>query len=136
MADHRQGLGTQQADCADHQPDEVVNRCARRMIIENVMPLTSSTWMHSVSMRINGDVKLTVMASVLHRLTGARVGEGNEESRTIYRDLVRHSGTVTLAEDEILVRLRARSPLPPSCGAPAHPLLENKALRVQLSKRP
>ena len=31
------------------------------------------------------------------------------ESRTIYRDLVRHSGKVTITEDEILVQLRARA---------------------------
>ena len=95
-------------------------------------------------MRINVDVQLTVMASVLYRLLGARVGEGYEkaESRTIYRDLVRHSGTVTLTDDEILVRLRARSKAHylVSAGFPKLrrriPWLDNKMLRIQLSKRP
>ena len=95
---------------------QLVDRYARRMIMENVlseaidffhMDVLSS----AVPMRINVDGPRTVMASVLYRLLGARVGEGYEkvESRPIYRDRVRHSGTVTLADDEIRVRLRARS---------------------------
>lgn len=128
---------------------QLVDRYARRMIIENVisdaidffhMDALSST----VPMRINVDVQLTVMASVLYRLIGARVGEGYEkaESRTIYRDLVRHSGKVTITDDEILVQLRARSKAHylVSAGYPKLreriPWLGNKTLRVQFAKRP
>ena len=128
---------------------QLVDRYARRMMIENVIS-DAINFFHmealssAVPMRINVDVQLTVMARVLYRLLGARVGEGYEkaESRTIYRDLVRHSGTVTLTDDEILVRLRARSKAHylVSAGFPKLrrriPWLDNKMLRIQLSKRP
>ncbi len=130
-------------------PAQLVDRYARRMIIENVIS-DAIDFFHmdalssAVPMRINVDVQLTVMASVLYRLIGARVGKGYEkaESRTIYRDLVRHSGKVTITEDEILVQLRARSKAHymVSAGYPELreriPWLGNKMLRVQFSKRP
>ena len=130
-------------------PAQLVDRYARRMIIENVIS-DAIDFFHmdalssAVPMRINVDVQLTVMASVLYRLIGARVGQGYEkaESHTIYRDLVRHSGKVTITEDEILVQLRARSKAHYliSAGYPTLreriPWLGNKTLRVQLAKRP
>ena len=130
-------------------PAQLVDRYARRMIIENVIS-DAIDFFHmdalssAVPMRINVDVQLTVMASVLYRLLGARAGAGYEkaESRTIYRDLVRHSGKVTITEDEILVQLRARARAHylVSAGYPELreriPWLGNKTLRVQLSKRP
>ena len=128
---------------------QLVDRYARRMIIENVIS-DAIDFFHmdalssAVPMRINVDVQLTVMASVLYRLIGVRVGEGYEkaESRTIYRDLVRHSGKVTITEDEILVQLRARSKAHYLVSADYPklrariPWLGNKMLRVQFSKRP
>ena len=130
-------------------PAQLVDRYARRMIIENVIS-DAIDFFHmdalssAVPMRINVDVQLTVMASVLYRLIGARVGQGYEkaESHTIYRDLVRHSGKVTITEGEILVQLRARSNAHYliSAGYPSLreriPWLGNKTLRVQLAKRP
>ncbi|MCY4172054.1 MAG: hypothetical protein OXF08_10740 [Bacteroidetes bacterium] len=64
-----------------------------------------------VPMRINVDTQLTVMESVLYRLLGVRVGSEYEcaEADTIFRDLVRLSGTITISEDNILVKLRLRA---------------------------
>ena len=130
-------------------PAQLVDRYARHMIIENVISDAMDSFRmdalsYAVPMRINADVHLTVMASVLYRLVGARIGQGNEraESHTIYRDPVRHSGKVTITEDEILAQLRARSSAHylMSAGYPTLreriPWLGNKTLRVQLSRRP
>ena len=130
-------------------PAQLVDRYARRMVIENVIS-DAIDFFHmdalssAVPMRINVDVQLSVMASVLYRLIGVRAGQGYEkaESRTIFRDLVRHSGKVTITEDEILVKLRARSKAHylVAAGYPELreriPWLGNKMLRVQFSGQP
>jgi len=75
---------------------------------------------------------------------GVRVGQGYEkaEARTLYRDLMRHTGKVTITQNEILVQLRARAKdnYLVAAGYPElHqkiPWLNNKTLRVQFSKRP
>ena len=130
-------------------PRQLIDRYARRMVIENVIS-DAIDFFHmdalssAVPMRINVDVQLTVMASVLYRLMGVRVGQGYEkaEARTLYRDLMRHTGKVTITQNEILVQLRARAKdsYLIAAGYPElHqkiPWLNNKTLRVQFSKRP
>ena len=51
------------------------------------------------------------MASVLFRLLGVSVGNGYEcaEADTIFRDLVRLSSTITISEDDTLVKLHLRA---------------------------
>ena len=128
-------------------PAQLVDRYARRMVnvISDAIDFFHMDALSSaVPMRINVDVQLSVMASVLYRLIGVRAGQGYEkaESRTIFRDLVRHSGKVTITEDEILVKLRARSKAHylVAAGYPELreriPWLGNKMLRVQFSRRP
>ncbi|MXW32213.1 MAG: transposase, partial [Rhodothermaceae bacterium] len=95
---------------------QLIDRYARRMIIENVIS-DAIDFFHmdalssAVPMRINADVQLTVMASILYRLMGVRVGEGYEtaEARRIYRDLGRQSGKITIGQDDILVQIRSRA---------------------------
>ena len=130
-------------------PQQLIDRYARRMVIENVIS-DAIDFFHmdalssAVPMRINVDVQLTVMASVLYRLLGIRVGQGYEkaEARTIYRDLMRHTGKVTITRNEILVQLRARAKdnYLVNAGYPdlrqKIPWLDNKTLRIQFSKRP
>ena len=129
-------------------PSQLIDRYARRMVIENVIS-DAIDFFHldalssAVPLRINVDVQLTIMASVLYRLLGMRVGQGYEqaEARTIYRDLVRHSGKVTVTQNEILVQLRPRAKTPYLAEAgyaelrQKIPWLAGKTLRVQLSKR-
>ncbi len=129
-------------------PTQLIDRYARRMIIENVIS-DSIDFFHmdalssAVPLRINVDTQLTVMASVLYRLLGVRVGKGYEkaEARRIYRDLVSHRGKVTLTEDELLVQLRARAytPLLIEAGyTKLHykiPWLDNKTLKIEFVRR-
>ena len=125
---------------------QLVDRYARRMVIENVIS-DAIDFFHmdalsaAVPMRINVDVQLTVMASVLYRLIGVHAANGYEkaESRTIFRDLVRHSGKVTVTQDEITVRLRSRAKVHYllAAGYPQMeervPWLGNKLLRIQFA---
>ncbi len=92
---------------------ELIDRCARRIISENIIRNAINFFhMDSLSpvvpIRINVDVQLTVMASVLYRLPGARVGKtcANAEAQTIFRHLARHPGKVIIIRDEIIVQLR------------------------------
>ena len=130
-------------------PNQLIDRYARRMVIENIIS-DAIDFFHmdalssAVPMRINVDVQLTVMASVLYRLLGTRVAQGYEkaEARTLYRDLVRHSGKITITHDKILVHLRARAK-DNYLIASQYPELQqnipwlgNKTLQVQFAKRP
>ena len=100
----------------NRSPHQLIDQYVRRMVIENVIS-DAINFFHmdalssAVPMRINVDVQLTVMASVLYRLLGARVGQGYEkaEARTLHRDLVRHTGKVMISSDKILVQVRARA---------------------------
>ena len=86
-----------------------MDRYARRMVIENVisdaidffhMDALSAT----VPMKINVDVQLTVIASVLYRLLGLRVGHGFDvaEARTLFRNLVPSRAKITLTTKKLL----------------------------------
>lgn len=130
-------------------PNQLIDRYARRMVIENLIS-DAIDFFHmdalssAVPMRINVDVQLTVMASVLYRLLGARVGNGYEkaEARTLFRDLTRHAGKVTITQNEIIVQMRARAKdnYLIAAGYPELrqkiPWLQNKTLRVEFHKRP
>ena len=124
----------------------LVDRYARRMIIENVirdaidffhMDALSAT----VPMKIHVDVQLTVMANMLYRLLGLRVGQGFEgaEARSIYRNLVPTMAKVTLTHDEIIVTYPRRSNNPYLMQAKYHhqrlpiPWIGNKILRLQFA---
>ncbi len=133
----------------ERAPRELIDRYARRMVIENIISDAINFFhMDSLSsvvpMRINVDVQLTVMASVLYRLLGERVGKpyANAEAQTIFRHLVRHLGKVTITKDEIIVQLRARANdnYLIAAGYPELrqkiPWLDNKTLRVKLERHP
>ena len=65
---------------------------------------------------------MTVMASVLYRLLGVRVGQGYEkaEARTLYRNLVRHSGKITITEKKFWSNC-VHGPKRRSCSMPDTP---------------
>lgn len=124
----------------------LVDRYARRMIIENVIS-DAIDFFHmdalsaAVPMKINVDVQLTVMASVLYRLLGLRIGQGFEvaEARTLYRNLVPSMAKVTLTDDEIVVTYPRRANNPHLMQANYHrlrqpiPWLGNKTLRLRFA---
>jgi len=101
-------------------PAKLIGRYAQRMLIENGiadgidffhMDALSSV----VAMKINCDLQLTLMASSLYRLLGARIGNGyaRAKSRHLFRDFIDATAQLTLTDDEILVRFhkRAHNPL-------------------------
>jgi len=57
---------------------------------------------------------LTLMASSLYRLLGARVGRGYEvaKGRQIFRDFLDAVGLITLADEAMLVQYQKRAPNP------------------------
>jgi Transposase DDE domain len=120
----------------------LIERYAQRMVIENSsadgidffhMDALSS----AVAMKITCDLQLTLMASSLYRLLGARVGRGYEvaKGRHIFRDFIDAVGLITLADDAILVQYqkRAHNPLLIAAGFGTTdvpiPWLGNKRLR-------
>jgi transposase len=99
---------------------KLIQRYAQRMIIENNIAdgidfFHMDALSSAVAMKVNLDLQLTLMASSLYRLLGARVGNGYEKakSRHIFRDLVDATATLTITEKEIMVRYqkRAHNPL-------------------------
>ena len=124
-------------------PVELIGRYAQRMVIENSIAdgidfFHMDALSSAVAMKVDLDLQLTLMASSLYRLLGARVGAGYEraKSRHIFRDLVESTAHVAITEDEIVVKLnkRAHNPLLIAAGfADADvpvPWLGGKALRL------
>lgn len=128
-------------------PATLIGRYAQRMVIENNIA-EGINFFHmdalssAVAMKVNCDLQLTLMASSLYRLLGAKVGNGYAEARAdhIFRDLVDATATVTLTETEILVRFqkRAHNPLLLAAGfdtsAVPIPWLGGKTLRLILGE--
>ena len=128
----------------DETPARLVDRYARRMIIENTIA-DAIDFFHmdalsaAVPMKIDLDVQLTLMASALYRILGRRLGHGLEIAtpRTLFRKLVRASATVEITADAIVVTLgrRAHNPLLLEAGyadtdTPL-PWLDNRTLRIR-----
>lgn len=69
----------------------------------------------AVAMKVNCDLQLTLMASSLYRLLGARIGNGYQhaKSRHLFRDFVEAAGHITITEQTVVVHFqkRARNPL-------------------------
>ena len=101
-------------------PAKLISRYAQRMIIENSIAdgiefFHMDALSSAVAMKVNCDLQLTLMASSLYRLLGARIGRGYQtaKSQHIFRDFIDATALVHITEDEILVRFqkRAHNPL-------------------------
>lgn len=124
-------------------PAKLIERYAQRMVIENQIA-EGINFFHmdalssAVAMKVNCDLQLTLMASSLYRLLGAKVGNGYAEAKAdhIFRDLVDATATVTITTSEIVVRFqkRAHNPLLLAAGfdrkAIPVPWLGGKKLRL------
>jgi hypothetical protein len=106
-------------------PAKLIERYAQRMIIENSIAdgidfFHMDALSSAVAMKVNCDLQLTLMASSLYRLLGARIGHGYEraESRHIFRDFVDATATVSIDEKQIAVQFpkRAHNPLLVAAG--------------------
>ena len=128
-------------------PATLIARYAQRMVIENSIA-EGINFFHmdalssAVPMKVNCDLQLTIMASSLYRLLGAKVGNGYAEAKAdhIFRDLVDATATVTITAAEIVVRFqkRAHNPLLLAAGldraSTAIPWLGGKPLRLVFGK--
>jgi len=123
-------------------PVELIGRYAQRMVIENSIAdgidfFHMDALSSAVAMKVDLDLQLTLMASSLYRLLGARVGEGYERARSrhVFRDLVQSTAHVSITPEEIVVKLnkRAHNPLLIAAGFADEkvpvPWLGGKALR-------
>jgi len=124
-------------------PATLIARYAQRMVIENQIA-EGINFFHmdalssAVAMKVNCDLQLTIMASSLYRLLGAKVGNGYAEAKAdhLFRDLVDATALVTLTDTAIEVRFqkRAHNPLLLAAGlgggATAIPWLGGKKLRL------
>src|SRR3990170_3376133 len=124
-------------------PAKLIARYAQRMIIENNIAdgidfFHMDALSSAVPMKVNCDLQLTIMASSLYRLLGAKVGNGYAEAKAdhIFRDLVDATALVTLTDTDVEVRFqkRAHNPLLLAAGlasgATAVPWLGGKKLRL------
>jgi hypothetical protein len=122
---------------------KLIGRYAQRMVIENSIAdgidfFHMDALSSAVAMKVDCDLQLTLMASSLYRLLGARVGKGYRQARSrhIFRDLVDATAQVTITESEIEVRFlkRAHNPLLLAAGFEKTdlpiPWLGNKHLRL------
>ena len=128
-------------------PAKLIGRYAQRMVIENNIA-EGINFFHmdalssAVAMKVNCDLQLTLMASSLYRLLGAKVGNGYTEAKAdhIFRDLVDATASVTLTDTEIVVRFhkRAHNPLLLAAGledaVTPVPWLGRKKLRLMFGK--
>jgi hypothetical protein len=124
-------------------PATLIARYAQRMVIENQIA-EGINFFHmdalssAVAMKVNCDLQLTIMASSLYRLLGAKVGNGYTEAKAdhIFRDLVDATALITLTDTEIQVHFpkRAHNPLLLAAGLEAGarpvPWLGGKKLRL------
>ena len=124
-------------------PSKLISRYAQRMIIENSIAdgiefFHMDALSSAVAMKVNCDLQLTLMASSLYRLLGARIGRGYQtaKSQHIFRDFIDATASVHITEDEILVRFQKRAHNPLLIAAGFHktdicvPWLGGKRLRL------
>lgn len=128
-------------------PTQLVDRYARRMVIENCISDgieffhmdALSAW---VPMRVDLDLKLTLMASGLYRLLAYKLGNGYKTAKpkTLYQRFVHAAATVSVTDHEIVVKFqkRANNPLLRAAGVEESgvpiPWLGNKRLRIALGE--
>jgi hypothetical protein len=124
-------------------PAKLIIRYAQRMIIENSIAdgiefFHMDALSSAVAMKVNCDLQLTLMASSLYRLLGARIGRGYQtaKSQHIFRDFIDAVASVHITEDEILVRFQKRAHNPLLIAAGFHetdlrvPWLGGRRLRL------
>jgi transposase-like protein len=106
-------------------PAHLVGRYAQRMLIENHIAdgidfFHMDALSSAVAMKVNCDLQLTLMASSLYRLLGARIGQGYEraESRHIFRDFIEATASVEIEARHVRVHIpkRAHNPLLVAAG--------------------
>ena len=124
-------------------PAKLITRYAQRMVIENSIAdgiefFHMDALSSAVAMKVNCDLQLTLMASSLYRLLGARIGNGYEHAKSahLFRDFVNATAQIVIDAQEIRVEFqkRAHNPLLLAADfattAVPIPWLQNKNLRL------
>ena len=103
----------------------LVTRYAHRMLIENGIS-EAMQFFHldalssMVGLKVDFDLQITLMASSLYRLMAERIGREYQRAgaKKIFRNLLDVSATVTVEEQEVIVKLdkRAHNPFLVSSG--------------------
>jgi hypothetical protein len=108
----------------------LVTRYAHRMLIENgiseaVQFFHLDALSSMVGLKVDFDLQITLMASSLYRLMADQIGREYEraQAKKIFRNLLDVSATVTIQEQEVIVKLdkRAHNPFLVSSGLAEKP---------------
>lgn len=97
---------------------QVITRYAQRMLIENALSdavrfFHMNALSSAVGLKVDFDMALLVVASGLYRLVAQKMrGYGDAQARQIFRDLIDMPATVTVHDDEVVVRFHRRAHLP------------------------
>ena len=103
----------------------LITRYAQRMLIENgiseaIQFFHIDALSSMISLKVDFDLQITLMASSLYRLMAQRVGReySRAQAKTIFRNLLDISATVTIEERRVVVTLdkRAHNPYLVSSG--------------------
>jgi hypothetical protein len=126
---------------------KLVERYAQRMLIENQIEdgidfFHMDALSSAVALHITCDLQLTLMASSLYRLLGARIGQGYEvaKSRHLFRDFIDATAVIRVTDKEVVARFqrRAHNPLLLAAGFAQTdvpiPWLGKKRLRIDLGQ--
>jgi hypothetical protein len=126
---------------------KLVERYAQRMLIENQIEdgidfFHMDALSSAVALHVTCDLQLTLMASSLYRLLGARIGRGYEvaKSRHLFRDFIDATAVIRVTDKEVVVRFqrRAHNPLLLAAGFAqtdvSIPWLGKKRLRIDLGQ--
>ena len=94
----------------------LVTRYAQRMLIENkiseaIQFFHIDSLSSMVGLKVDFDLQLTLMASSLYRMMAEKIGReyARAQPKTIFRNLLDLSGTVTIEPQRIIVRLDKRA---------------------------
>jgi hypothetical protein len=94
----------------------LIGRYAQRMLIENGIAdgidfFHMDALSSAVAMKVNCDLQLTLMASSLYRLFGARIGHGYQtaKSQHLFQDFIDAPASVMLTEREVVVHFHKRA---------------------------
>jgi len=95
---------------------KLIQRYAQRMVIENNIAdgidfFHMDALSSAVAMKVNLDLQLTLMASSLYRLLGAKLGNRyqNAKSRHLFRDFIDATATLIITQNDILVQFQKRA---------------------------
>jgi hypothetical protein len=124
----------------------LLTRYAQRMLIENkiseaIQFFHIDSLSSMVGLKVDFDLQLTLMASSLYRMMAEKIGReyARAQPKTIFRNLLDLSGTVTLEGQAIVVRLdkRAHDPYLVASGVLDRPTrvpwLGNRELLIQIA---